>query len=215
MSSTAELETLVKKLSEQVSKLEKQVERLEKVGGGGGGEQGGAASVTAFEEFLENYVKPFKELSDKIGGDVAEIGKLTEKAFQKQHELIKKAVDTKKPSPEKTQELLTPLSSCLQEISSFRDSHRTSENFNHLSAVSEAAGMLGWVAVDKTPVPYIKEVGSAGDFYGNKVRMAYKDKDATHVEWIKAWNAIITNLQAYVKEYHTTGLAWNPQGQDP
>ena len=34
---------------------------------------------------------------------------------------------------------------------------------------------------------------------------------STHVEWVRAFTAAIKELQAYVKENHTTGLAWNPE----
>ena len=38
----------------------------------------------------------------------------------------------------------------------------------------------------------------------------WKEKDRTHVDWVKAWLCTLTELQAYVKKYYTTGLTWNP-----
>lgn len=32
-----------------------------------------------------------------------------------------------------------------------------------------------------------------------------------HVEWTKAWLGTLRELQAYIKEHHTTGVSWNPQ----
>jgi adenylyl cyclase-associated protein len=40
----------------------------------------------------------------------------------------------------------------------------------------------------------------------------FKDTDASHVEWAKAFVGILNELHDYVKKYHTTGLAWNPKG---
>jgi adenylyl cyclase-associated protein len=34
------------------------------------------------------------------------------------------------------------------------------------------------------------------------------------VEWVKSFQSFLTDLSVYVKEYHTTGLAWNPRGGD-
>ena len=34
---------------------------------------------------------------------------------------------------------------------------------------------------------------------------------STHVEWARAFHKAITELQAYVKVHHTTGLCWNPE----
>ena len=33
-----------------------------------------------------------------------------------------------------------------------------------------------------------------------------------HSEWVQSVTAVLTGLHAYVKKWHTTGLAWNPQG---
>ena len=40
----------------------------------------------------------------------------------------------------------------------------------------------------------------------------WKEKDKTHVDWVKAWVSTLTELQAYVKKHYTTGLTWNPAG---
>ncbi|PKU30920.1 adenylyl cyclase-associated protein 1 [Limosa lapponica baueri] len=36
--------------------------------------------------------------------------------------------------------------------------------------------------------------------------------DKKHVDWVKAYLSIWTELQAYIKEYHTTGLTWSKTG---
>ncbi len=41
-----------------------------------------------------------------------------------------------------------------------------------------------------------------------------QDKSKTHVEWTKAWLQTLSELQAFVKKHHTTGLVWNPKGVD-
>ena len=57
-------------------------------------------------------------------------------------------------------------------------------------------------------------MNDAGQFYTNRVLKDWKEKDKTHVEWTKSWNATLSELQAYVKQNHTTGLVWNPRGGD-
>lgn len=34
-------------------------------------------------------------------------------------------------------------------------------------------------------------------------------RDKKQVDWVKAYLSIWTELQAYIKEYHTTGLTWS------
>lgn len=57
-------------------------------------------------------------------------------------------------------------------------------------------------------------MNDAGQFYTNRVLKDYKEKDATklHSNWVQAWIKTINELQAYVKEHHTTGVSWNPRG---
>ena len=52
-------------------------------------------------------------------------------------------------------------------------------------------------------------MNDAAMFYTNRVLKEYKDVDKKHVDWVKAYLSIWTELQAYIKEFHTTGLAWS------
>ena len=73
------------------------------------------------------------------------------------------------------------------------------------------------------PGPYVKEMNDAGQFYTNRVLKDSKDSRASkdwtapansHVDWTKSWVSTLINLQALVKQFHTTGLVWNPKGGD-
>lgn len=48
-------------------------------------------------------------------------------------------------------------------------------------------------------------------YYQNKV-IKESDKDPKHIEWARSYTSIFDALKAYAKEYHTTGVAWNPKG---
>ncbi|KAJ8941893.1 hypothetical protein NQ318_001748, partial [Aromia moschata] len=62
------------------------------------------------------------------------------------------------------------------------------------------------------PAPYVKEMNDAGQFYTNRVLKDWKEKNKTHVDWVKAWIQTLTELQAFVKRHHTTGLVWGGKG---
>ena len=36
-------------------------------------------------------------------------------------------------------------------------------------------------------------------------------RDPKHAEWVRAYYGVMDGLRTYVKEYHTTGLTWNPK----
>lgn len=52
-------------------------------------------------------------------------------------------------------------------------------------------------------------MNDAGQFYTNRVLKDWKEKDKKHVDWVKAWIQTLSELQAYVKQFHTTGLVWS------
>ncbi|XP_071441091.1 adenylyl cyclase-associated protein 1 isoform X2 [Hetaerina americana] len=171
------------------------------------------ATVSSFEAILNGPFATFLQCSSKIGGDVAAHAKLVEAAFNAQKEFLITASKTSAPSNASLlQALLKPTSDGIGSIQTFRESHRGSPHFNHLSALSESIPALGWVAVSPAPAPYVKEMNDAGQFYTNRVLKEWKEKDKVHVEWTKAWVQTLTELQQFVKQYHTTGLSWGGRG---
>lgn len=122
---------------------------------------------------------------------------------------IQQAAAQSKPSQADEMALLAPTSEQICAIQQYREKNRASALFNHLSAISESIPALGWVAVAPTPAPYVKEMNDAGQFYTNRVLKEWKEKDKRHVEWCRAWVQLLSDLQAYVKQHHTTGLVWS------
>lgn len=170
--------------------------------------------VFEFDDLLNGPLKTFLTLSASIGGLVKNVGDMAEAAIRTQRQFLVVASKSKQPDAGTLMNLLKPTSDQIQNIQAFREKNRVTDFFNHLSAISESIGALGWVTVSPTPGPYVKEMRDAAQFYTNKVLVAYKDKDKTHVEWAKSWIEFLTELQNYIKKYHTTGLAWNPRGGD-
>lgn len=211
-------------LSALVQRLEAVAIRLEKSQPGSVEDDGEvAAFVLAFDDILSGPFKTFCELSQKIGGDVMTQTAMVEAAFKSQREFLVTASKSKKPADKDLQSLLLPLSNKISEIQDFREKNRRSVYFNHLSAISESIPALGWVTVSPAPAPYVKEMNDAGQFYTNRVLKDSKDSRASkdwkataqcHVDWTKAWVSALVNLHAMVKQYHTTGLVWNPKGGD-
>ncbi|CAF99379.1 unnamed protein product, partial [Tetraodon nigroviridis] len=109
-------------------------------------------------------------------------------------------------------DLLKPISDHIQEIQNFRERSRGCGLFNHLSAVSESIPALGWVAVNQKPGPYVKEMKDAATFYTNRVLKDYKETDRRHVDWVTSYLSVWTEMQAFIKEHHTTGLVWSKSG---
>ncbi|XP_032591799.1 adenylyl cyclase-associated protein 1 isoform X1 [Drosophila grimshawi] len=172
-------------------------------------------SVAGFEDIVAGPLSQYLALSAKIGGDVAQHAQFVKAAFDAQLRYVKLATQIAQPAQPKQMELLQPTSTQISAIQDFREKHRSSAFFNHLSAISESIPALGWVCVSPTPGPHVKEMNDAGQFYTNRVLKEWKEKDAKHVEWARAWIQTLTELQAYIKQYHTTGLVWSGKGAAP
>ncbi|KAH8413198.1 hypothetical protein KR009_008736 [Drosophila setifemur] len=172
-------------------------------------------SVAGYEDIVAGPFSQYLSLSAKIGGDVAQQAELVKGAFGLQTQYVTLATQIAQPAQANQADLLKPTSTQISAIQDFREKHRTSPFFNHLSAISESIPALGWVCVEKTPGPYVKEMNDAGQFYTNRVLKEWKEKDTTHVEWARAWIQTLTELQAYIRQHHTTGLVWSGKGAAP
>ncbi|PWA30144.1 hypothetical protein CCH79_00020144 [Gambusia affinis] len=201
-------------LASLVQRLEAAVGRLEVVSGPPGGASGSAggavaAFVEAYDDIIRGPVAQYVALSQQIGGDVQKHADMMKQAFSSQRQLLATASSSQKPSDSVLTALLQPVSKAIQQVQAFREQNRTSPLFNHLSAVSESVPALGWVAMAPKPGPYVKEMQDAAMFYTNRVLKDYKEKDKMHVDWVKAYVSIWTDLQNYIKQHHTTGLSWS------
>ncbi|KAM8717247.1 hypothetical protein ACLKA7_004019 [Drosophila subpalustris] len=172
-------------------------------------------SVAGFEDIMAGPLSQYLALSAKIGGDVAQHAQFVKAAFDAQLRYVTLATEIAQPTQPKQMELLQPTSTQISAVQDYREKHRSSPFFNHLSAISESIPALGWVCVAMKPGPLVKEMNDAGQFYTNRVLKEWKEKDANHVEWARAWIQTLTELQAYIKQYHTTGLVWSGKGAAP
>lgn len=169
-------------------------------------------SVNAYTDIIQGPLATYLQLSAKIGGEVAKHAQLVSEAFQSQLQYLKLAEQRGAPSQSEEMQLLRPTSDKIQAIQELREKNRASEYFNHLSAISESIPALGWVTVTSAPAPYIKEMNDAGQFYTNRVLKDWKQKNAAHADWVKAWIDTLSELQKFVKQHHTTGLVWSNKG---
>lgn len=171
--------------------------------------------IQAYDEQVKPLVEAFVKLSGELSPVLKEQAGLVEKLFADQRSLILQASVCKKPADSAFQSILAPLATGIQKVGDFKDANRSNRDFfNHLSAVAEGIPAIGWVTISPKPAPYVAEMKNATQFYSNRVIKDFKDKDAKHVEWTRSFGNLLEGLRKYVFEHHTTGLVWNPKGQD-
>ncbi|KAI0350239.1 hypothetical protein OH77DRAFT_1431240 [Trametes cingulata] len=172
-------------------------------------------SVVAFDEqIVDGKLKPFVELTKSFASSsVIELVGLVEQEYKDLRELLLLAASCRKPEQGEFEKLLGPLQKDIEAITRAKEANRKDrEWFNHLSTVAEGAPAVGWVTAAPKPGPYVAEVKDSTQFYGNRVLKEFKEKDPKHVEWVKAYVALLEEMRKYIMDHHTTGLAWNPKG---
>ena len=218
--STADLAALVARLEAVTSRLE--AVPAGGVGGGGGAAAAGsvevAPSVLAYDDLINGVVAEYLAASEKVGGPCLEQAKLFAEAFKELRDLLEIASGSKKPDgwpgnmPDNVMAIIQSVGGkigAIGEIDGFKE-----KQLEHTKALGDAAGALSWVVMDPTPVPHSKEAGDAAWFNGQKVLMKSKGTDENGVAWANALKAMMAELPPYIKQFHTTGVAWNPKGGD-
>lgn len=172
-------------------------------------------SVQDFQDLVNQYIPAFVAASGKIGdAPLKDQAALVQQALQAQIDFLKVVAVSKKATDDVLVKLLQPTSALIGKIQELREKNRTSKLSNHLSAVSEGIGALGWVTVSPTPGPFTTEAKASSEFWSNRILKEYKGKDQDHVDWVNAWIGFLKDLAPYIKKHHTTGLSWNPRGGD-
>ncbi|KAJ2562151.1 suppressor of rasval19 [Coemansia sp. RSA 1822] len=223
MTNTNDLQSLLKRIEKATTRLEDlAAKRSETAKSDETSKPGTNVSVDIedskaareYELAIKPLVEHFTSCSAKIGGLVSDQAQLVEQLYAAQYDFVRLAGACKQPPSSQLPALLGAQQSAIQSACALKDSNRPSEYFDNLSAVAEGVAAFGWVAVAPTPVPYVNDMKESAEFYTNRVLRKWRESDPNQVEWVKALLSIFRELAVYVKQFHTTGLVWNPKGGD-
>lgn len=68
--------------------------------------------------------------------------------------------------------------------------------------------------VKPAPRDFIESSVGGSDYWANGIRKEFRGVNADQIAFCDAFKALLLGLMAYVKDFHTTGLAWNARGVD-
>ncbi|KAF5025171.1 hypothetical protein F66182_2747 [Fusarium sp. NRRL 66182] len=170
-------------------------------------------SIEEFDAFLSSAVDNYVKLSHQLGGLVAEQAALVKAGFQEQRKFLLISTKAKKPDLPVYESLIKPINEALMAVTELKEANRPSPMYTQLSTVSDGIMVLAWVTVDARPYKHVDECLESAQFFGNRVLKEQKDKDPKQVEWVQAFYQIFRDLADYVKQYFSTGIPWNPNGE--
>jgi len=157
-------------------------------------------------------LKPFVEACKKIDG-LKDTGSNIQKVWEGIRSIVEIGTKCKKPSD--VQSSLMPHLKPVQDAMGDIRKARLDRKFDwHIKAIMEMLASASWVIMSSPPAPssFIKDTVGSSDFWSNKIRKEYKGKDEVMIAFCDTLKALILDLSSYVKEYHLSGLMWNPNG---
>lgn len=168
-------------------------------------------AIRAYDEYCRTYLDPFVAAGNALGGDAATAASLIQRAWQAQRDFLYMASQCQKPDAATIGSKLSTVQAITKEI---RDSVRRNEWENHMKTVMEGVQALGWLAISPAPRDFIESYIGGSDYWANNIRREFRKTNPQQMAFVDTFKALLTELMPYVKEYHTTGVSWNPRGQD-
>lgn len=80
--------------------------------------------------------------------------------------------------------------------------------------MSEGSQSVSWVLIKPSPGEFVDSFVAGSDYWGNMIRKEFKNINNDHIDFINNYKNILNGLISYIKEFHKTGLTWNPKGID-
>lgn len=167
-----------------------------------------------FDELVETYLKANLEAAKAVSPLLFDCCNQFIELCAEESRIIAAAAKSKKPTMDVFSASCKKIVEMCGPISNLKDKHRTVKEFNHIAAISEAGGCLGWIFVEPAPAPFMNDTIPGVEFYTNRVMKDTRGKDEAQYKWAKDFAGFLREVQKYVKKVHTTGLAFNPKGGD-
>lgn len=174
--------------------------------------------LAAYDDHMTRALTPFTDSCTALGPEMEGVGKHVQDVWNGVRVIVELGTKYKKPS-DPVGSIQPHLKPCQEAMAKVR-SARLDRKFDwHLKAVMEMLACVSWVVMSPPPAPstFVKDTIGASDFWNNKVRKEQKNKGeegAKHIQFCDAMKALVMDLSAYLKEYHLSGLGWNPMGKD-
>lgn len=168
-------------------------------------------SIKALDDYCLSSVVPFTAACAKLGGDADKVAKLVTEAFAELRSFLLLASACKEPPQTELNGLLAGMGAKVKAISA---AVNRNEWEKHTKTVSEGIGCLNWVVIKPAPCDFIDSFVGGSDYWANNIRREFRTTNPDQIAFCDTFKALLLELKAYVKAFHTTGTSWNPRGVD-
>jgi adenylyl cyclase-associated protein len=133
-------------------------------------------NVEEYDDFLDASVGRYVELSNKIGGVVAQQAADVLTAFQEQRRILALAPARSKPDTVGWQQVLRSMNEASARIVAVQQANRKDEMYNHLSCVADGIHVLSWITYDMQGFRHIPPSLECVQYFGNKVLQEHRGR---------------------------------------
>jgi len=218
MAETAALQGLLDSLSSRLATVEAQLgvpppPAASGTSGAAAAAEEDAKQVRAFDAYCRECLEPFVAACKELSPEATRCGEIVTKGWMGMRSFLVMASKCKKPAqwPAAVQAFLKPCQEAMQEASS---NVSRGDWECHQKTISEGLQCMSWVLVEPAPRDFIENFIGGQDFWANKIRVKYKKTEPKQIAYCDTFKKLITELMPYVKEYHMTGVTYNPKGVD-
>ena len=172
-----------------------------------------AKQIRAFDAYCRECLDPFVAACKALSPEASTCGEIVTKGWMGMRSFLVMASKCKKPSqwPAAVQGFLKPCQEAMQEASA---NVSRGDWECHQKTISEGLQCMSWLLVEPAPRDFIENFIGGQDFWANKIRVKYKKTEPKQIAYCDTFKKLITELMPYVKEYHMTGVTYNPKGVD-
>lgn len=174
---------------------------------------GEVASVKGYDAYMKSAVLPFGAVCEDL--KLQEPGSLVVSAWESIRMIVLLASRSKAPSEDLGTALQPHLKETQESIQKLRGLRLDRDLDRHHKAILEMLSCLSWVMTkppQQLPHVLVKESLSSVEFWTNRIRKDFKNKDEKQIAFCDATKKVILELVSYIQEFHKTGLTFSPRG---
>ena len=168
-------------------------------------------SIKSFDTYCDTFLTPFVAACDKLGGDAQKGGYIIKAAWTEMRSFLLMASKCKEPAQTALPGHLAGIASKMKELSG---AIQRNEWEKHMKTLSEGASCLNWLMIKPAPRDFIESYIGGSDYWANNIRKEFRTTNPDQMSFCDTFKVLLIELMAYVKEHHSTGVAWNAQGID-
>lgn len=160
---------------------------------------GSAALLDELARLSGERLPALTSAATALGEPAAKAATLFAAAFKAHDAVVAAAARLpKKPAEAEQGALLAPVSEAIGALTSFKEAQRGPQLIAHVTALAEAAPAMGWLAVEPTPGPYLKEMIGAAQFWTNKILKEWKGKEGgeKHLTFVSALIDLLQDVRS-------------------